>query len=196
MRKHLSLIALLLGLVFLVGSGFLVQHAFHPEKLKAFQNQPWDPKLLLKNAVLVGWDHGERLWEFRGNRLVVDHQGHFLTYRGNGIGKLFYKNKPYLTVLAPEIRLDLINKGAVALHGVRLFAQPKTTLIAESLSWNQYSERLYIPGSVEIESPYGHFKANHLIFAASEGRLTMRNIQMALLLKLIPYSNALPFLKQ
>lgn len=179
MKHTRPVILLILGISILFGSAVLIQKGLHPERLQVFRSQAWDPKLVLKKAVIVGWDHGSRLWAFSGDKLFIDHQGQFLTYKGNGIGKLFYNNLPYLTVFAPQISFNLISKSAEALHGVRIYAKPKTTIITDEILWNQLSGKLFIPGNVAIDSPYGMFKGLDLLFSASEGRLKMLNVTMA-----------------
>jgi len=134
----------------------------------------------------VGWDSGKRLWEFSGDQLTVDHDNHYLNYQGHGMGKLYYKNKPYLTVYAPRLRFDLISKSAQAFEGVRLYAKPKTSLLAGELFWNQNSQQMFIPGKVRLRSPYGTFSGNHLLFIAYRGEVKMRQVTMAMRLKVTP----------
>lgn len=180
MKRSRPAALLVLGIMTLFGIAVFIQKGLHPERLNVFRNQPWDPKLVLKKAVIVGWDHGQRLWAFSGDELYIDHRGQFLTYKGNGIGKLYYNNLPYLMVFAPQISLDLVSKSAQAIHGVRIYAKPKTTIVTDEVLWNQMSQKLFIPGEVSVDSPYGTFSGADLLFSAGEGRLKISNIRIAL----------------
>lgn len=177
--KGLSpLVKLLIGILAILGFALLVQHRFHAD-VAAFHDQPWDPQLLLKRVTVVGWNHGQRLWRFSSDELRVDHQGRFLTYKGKGVGELFQDDKPLLTIRAPRIRFDMLTRGVQAIGGVFLNARPHTELSTSQLFWNQYSQRLYVPGSVRVTSPYGTVTARHLILVAYQGELRVLGVKMA-----------------
>lgn len=172
------LFQILLGLVVLLAFGGFIQRGWHLRSQELFKDTPTDPRLVLKHATIVGWDLGKRLWEFSGDELVVDHENRYLNYKGHGVGKLFFNNKPLMTIYAPCLRYDLISKNAEAYQGVRLYANPRTVLSADELFWNQLSQRLYIPGKVTIKSPYGHFQGKRLLFLAYEGHLKLSDVRM------------------
>lgn len=178
------LLQILSGLCLLAGMAYFLQRGFHSRSRTLLPPPPPAPRLLLIKATIVGWNQGERLWEFSGDELVVDHDNRYLNYSGHGVGKLFYKDKPYVTVLAPKLRFDLISKSAQAFEGVRLYANPSTSLTAQEVLWNQGTGQLVIPGKVLIRSPSGVFKAHHLFLHAYEGRLTMKDVRMAVHMKL------------
>lgn len=179
MKKYLPLGRLVFSVLSFLLFGLLIQYAFHsPRAAKPFPESPKTPQLILKKSVIVGWDHGERLWEFQGDTLLVDYEGRFLTYQGRGIGQAFFQNKPFLKIQAPEIRFDLFTKNVQALKGVVLSAEPDTTLLARELFWEQSEQRLLVPGKVFIQSKLGKFWGRHLEFLAYQGRLKISGVRM------------------
>lgn len=163
-----------------VGAGLwiLIQHSLHAQAANFFPNHPYDPQLVLKQSKIVGWDHGQKLWEFSGDELVVDHQGKFLTYHGNGLGKAYYENKPFLAIRAPQLRFDMQSKNLEASKGVVLSAKPSTVLTTQDLIWNQQDQQLFIPGKVFVKSPYGRFNGDHLTMFSFEGKVIIKGIRM------------------
>jgi hypothetical protein len=168
---------LFLGVLVLVGLCILVQKDFHANK-KIFLDSPYSPRLVLKHVTVVGWNQSHRVWEFKSHELWVDHQGKFLTYKGKGIGILFYKNKSFLTVHAPKLMFNMITKSVHASGGVYLSAKPSTFLTANQLFWNQNSQKLLVPGNVFVKTPCGELTAHRLILLAHEGKVSVRGAEM------------------
>ncbi|MCL5055258.1 MAG: hypothetical protein M1169_04860 [Firmicutes bacterium] len=168
---------LISGVLVLVGLCLFVQRDFHTSR-KIFRDSPWSPKLVLKHAAVVGWNHSHRVWEFKSHELWVDHQGKYLTYKGKGIGILFYKNHPFLTIHAPQLIFNLITKSVHASGGVFLKADPSTFLSARQLYWNQNSQQLYVPGRVFVKTACGELEARHLVLMAHDGKVTVLSVRM------------------
>lgn len=171
----LKTVAVLAVIVVLI---VFIQRGLHSQASDAFPNHPYDPQLVLKQSIIVGWDHGQKLWQFSGDELAVDHQGQFLNYSGNGQGTAFYENKPFLSIRAPQLRFDVKSQNLDASKGVVLSAKPATVLRTQELIWDQNEQKLFIPGQVYIQSPYGKFKGEHLTMFAYVGKIQVQGVKM------------------
>ena len=115
--------------------------------------------------------NGQKYWEISADRVQAVEGGNAWVARNVTRGILYRDGKPWISLLAPRVRLSNLTRNLDAVGGVRASGPDNFSFVTPQARWLDAKKRVEIPGPVEARLREMEFSAPNLFYQWERGDL-------------------------